>query len=105
MVERTETDPAFAAIQLHRDAVAVIDAIPVDDDDSPIYQAACKVEDTCLQALARVVPTTPAGAAALIERMIECERAHIGVQATGSPFEIMAGTIVAALRKMEVVHG
>ena len=104
MAEYAGTDPAFAAIQCHRDAVAVIDAIPI-DDEGPVYQAACKVEEACLQALARVVPTTPAGAAALIERMIECERVHMGVQATGSPFEIMAATIVAALRQMEVARG
>ena len=96
-------DPAFAAIQRHREAVAAIDAIPI-DDDGPVYEAACEVEEACLQALARVMPTTPAGAAALLEHMIKRESHFISEERTGSPFEIMARTVATALRQMGAGH-
>lgn len=95
------TDPAFAAIQRHRDAYAVIDAIPI-DDDGPVYQAACDVEEECLQALARVVPTTPGVAAALLAHMLTREGHYVSEERTGSPFEIAVTSVITALRRMDM---
>ena len=94
------TDPVIAAIQRHREAYAAIDAIPI-DDDGPVYEAACEVEEECLQTLARVVPTTPIGAAALLAHMLTREGHYVSEERTGSPFEVAVTSVITALRQMD----
>jgi hypothetical protein len=88
-------DPIFAAIEKHKRLRAFAYG-SFGDDEGPGYEAACDAEESALQALGDLAPTTVAGSAALLGYMAEVEGCF--VKNSGSPILKTVLTFANALK-------
>jgi hypothetical protein len=93
-------DPVFAAIAEHKRLRAFAYHGGFDEgDEGPEYEAACTAEESALQALSRLKPTTVGGARALLKYMADVEGCF--VRNTGSPLLRTVLTVANALKAIE----
>ena len=89
-------DPVLGQIEQHR-ALRLAIAATSEEDDDPAYVTACDAEEAALQALGDALPTSVAGAAALLAYMAEVEGDFAD---DGSPLLRTVLTVARSLQQM-----
>jgi hypothetical protein len=93
-------DLVFAAIEKHKTLRAFAYHGGFDEgDEGPDFEAACVAEESALQELSKLKPTTVGGARALLKYMADVEGCF--VRSTGSPILRTVLTIANALKAIE----
>jgi hypothetical protein len=95
----TDEDPVLAATEEHKKLRAFAYDSFGEDDEGPEYEAACTAEESALQALSRLKPTTVGGARALLKYMADVEGCF--VRNSGSPLLRTVLTVANALKAIE----
>ena len=109
-------DPIFAAIEKHKQAVAAFYGAPPakrDDDEEDEVGRLCGIFCDAAHDILRTVPTTLAGAAALLRHLLNCENRGEGVmllflergnEQRGHGYDALLSSLASSLSNLDAVQ-